>query len=419
MDWALYVDETGNYDDVRDTVAAVGVLAPKAMPVPPLVVEYELRRRSPWVAWPHHASLCTKWLHHALALGVAMERLRAGGHESGLTDRQWAKLLQNGPASVRRAIPAVRGGEPALDDVWVLTAAVRTWSKGVNGTGGSGTLAALLGDWFDRLALLAWLGQDDDRVRTAKMAQLALQTAETVGSESGRVVLNALRSREDYKVAHQLRLTPLVRVPPVHKARFDRLVTSHEVGVAWVLGQLRARSPTPPRWYAAGEARGGSQGRGDRYLRSLRALLTRTAQSVSASDPDARISLSILDRHVTVDGRKRDMTAADIADAAQEAERSTSASLKAAAPVKFQDGLHPFLVLADHAALHTRRVLKVDGDNGGRLGLAAIEQRLEQQLRLVMRSGGAVVRTHATASGPVHPLSARWVHEQQREWEGA
>jgi len=128
--WALFVDESGNFDDPDDIVAVSGVLLHHRSSLQPHVLKSALKRAAPLLPWPPHAWLLNQPAFTAIAI---RELLRGGdggvsGRVSSAAIDAYRAMRQADSGAVERVTQAFRAGDPdvAKSEIKLLTAAIST-----------------------------------------------------------------------------------------------------------------------------------------------------------------------------------------------------------------------------------------------------------------------------------------------------
>jgi hypothetical protein len=118
IDWNLFVDESGRFDDEDEAVAVAGVLVRADLPGARAEdLRESFRAELPFLPWPFHAAYYNHGAFVALAVAVHIGR---GGHAEAWQERLACSAVERmhcvAPAALRAAMNAIEAGrEPAYD----------------------------------------------------------------------------------------------------------------------------------------------------------------------------------------------------------------------------------------------------------------------------------------------------------------
>lgn len=344
VDWDLFVDESGNFEDADDDATVCGLLVRAGLPgTRPPELRTSLQGVLPFLPWPFHARLYNR----PAFLGIVAAR-------DDESSKRWAEAGRHAvawfeahsPRELAAVIGALDGGkEPQHDDVVAL----------------------------------------DDALR-----------------RSDRALYRELRALRRHVYAH-----------------FEAILTE--------LAVLAGSDRDPAiALLATGEPRrdDGEGGGDERYRGHLQCLLERAADVLRRRGGSHRIWVHVLTRYVhePVLDRRVPMHIRHVAPLAFAVSGGEVRVAVASVP-RYDDAVHPALVLADRAANRARPVLARDQ------ALAKVETALRQALKLPVRSGHPSV-SHVAATGSASRYIAgevdrmpsdarRWTVDQAEEWIAA
>ncbi|MCA9543767.1 MAG: hypothetical protein KC613_05235 [Myxococcales bacterium] len=239
MGWAVYLDESGDFEHDH-TVCVAGVLVPRDAGPDEVALAQWMRRRFDFVPWPLHAA------HLNLPILLALAALRTDRPFPGRAalDTLRQRLSWRQRDSVRRVDEALAAGAcPPFDDLRVLQAEV--------GPGEDAALLALQRAFFDQLkGLMADLATDGVRITLAGEAcprapqpRYRALLVGLAGHLGQRAPGGGLKLHVLWRPAREAADEPAT---PLNRSRIERWLAEADAGrvkLAWLGGFDRRASP--------------------------------------------------------------------------------------------------------------------------------------------------------------------------------